>query len=82
MSSTAEIAEMRQLSPTTVETHLSYYVGTGEIDITEFVPEDKQELIAAAITRYGRLSLKLIKDNLPEEISYGEIRMMVAFQSR
>lgn len=78
----AEIAESRQLAITTIETHLSYYITTGELDINEFVPEDKQELIAAAIAKYGRLSLKQLKDNLPEEISYGQIRMMAAFSGR
>ncbi len=74
----SEISEERQLAITTVETHLSYYITTGELDINEFVPDDKQELIAQAANKYGRLSLKLLKDNLPEEISYGEIRMGVA----
>ena len=78
----AEIAESRQLAVTTIETHLSYYITTGELDIHEFVPEDKQELIAAAIVKFGRLSLKQLKDNLPEEISYGEIRMMAAYSDR
>ena len=81
-NSIADIATGRQLSPMTIETHLSYYITTGELDIDEFVPADKQELIEAAVTQYGRLSLKLIKDNLPEEISYGEIRMMIAHLSR
>lgn len=78
----AEIAESRQLAISTIETHLSYYITTGELDINEFVPEDKQELIAAAISKYGRLSLKQLKDNLPEEISYGQIRMMAALSDR
>jgi ATP-dependent DNA helicase RecQ len=75
----SEIAAERELALTTIETHLSYYVGTGDLDINEMVKEDKQELIAAAAIKYGRLSLKLLKDNLPDGISYGEIRMMVAY---
>ncbi len=74
----SEIATERSLALTTIETHLSYYITTGELDVNIFVKPDKQELIAAAVIKYGRLSLKLLKDNLPEEISYGEIRMMVA----
>ncbi len=80
--SIADIAAERQLAVTTIETHLSYYITTGELDINDFVPYDKQELIEPAVNQYGRLSLKLLKDNLPEEISYGEIRMMVAHLSR
>ena len=77
----AEIAAERQLALTTIETHLSYYIASGELDVNEFVPADKQELIAEAIGKYGGLSLKLLKENLPEEISYGEIRMMAAQRS-
>jgi ATP-dependent DNA helicase RecQ len=75
----SEIAAERELALTTIETHLSYYVGTGDLDVNELVKEEKQELIAAAAIKHGRLSLKLLKDNLPEGISYGEIRMMVAY---
>jgi ATP-dependent DNA helicase RecQ len=61
-----------------IETHLSYYVGTGELDIDTMVAPDKQELIKEAAARFGRLSLKLLKDNLPEEISYTDIKMVLA----
>ena len=80
--SVTEISAARQLALTTVETHLSYYVSTGELEIHEFVNRDKQEMIEEAITKYGSLSLKVLKDNLPENISYGEIRMMVAYLTR
>ena len=80
--SVTEISAARQLAVTTVETHLSYYVSTGELEIHEFVNRDKQEMIEEAITKYGSLSLKVLKDNLPENISYGEIRMMVAYLAR
>jgi ATP-dependent DNA helicase RecQ len=73
-----EVAAERSLAITTIETHLSYYITSGELDVNDFVPPDKQELIASATEKYGRLSLKLLKDNLPEEISYMEIRMTVA----
>jgi ATP-dependent DNA helicase RecQ len=80
--SISEIAEDRGFSMMTIETHLSYYVSTGEIDINEFVSTDKQEQITAAANKYGRAGLKLLKDNLPGNISYMEIKMMVAALSR
>jgi ATP-dependent DNA helicase RecQ len=73
-----EVSAERSLTITTIETHLSYYITSGELDVNDFVSLDKQELIASATEKYGRLSLKLLKDNLPEEISYMEIRMTVA----
>ena len=76
-----EIALERKLSATTIESHLSYYISTRELNVDDFIPKYKQDLIAEALTSYGRLSLKLLKDHLPEEISYGEIRMMLAHLS-
>ena len=61
-----EIAAERQLSIVTIEGHLSFYITNGELDIKDFVPADKQELIEVAVFQYGRLSLKLLKENLPE----------------
>lgn len=76
--SISEIAAERGFSLMTIETHLSHYVTTGEIDVNEFVSQDKQELITEAANKYGRMGLKLLKDNLPGNISYMEIKMMVA----
>ncbi|NCI52120.1 DNA helicase RecQ [Sediminibacterium roseum] len=76
--SVREIAGERSLSITTVETHLSHFVTTGELDVNDFVSPRKQELIASATEKYGRLGLRLLKDNLPEEISYLEIKMTIA----
>lgn len=77
-----DIAAERSFSPMTIETHLSYYVTTGEIEVSEFVTPDKQDLIREAAEKYGALSLKLLKDNLPENISYTEIKMMLAGLAR
>ncbi|MBV9987742.1 MAG: DNA helicase RecQ [Chitinophagaceae bacterium] len=76
-----EIAAMRSLSVTTVEGHLSFYVASGELDLDEFVSKDKQIMIRKAMEKFGMLSLRLLKDNLPNYYSYKEIRMMVAYHS-
>lgn len=73
-----EIAAERGLAVTTIETHLAYYISTGELKLESFVSHQKEQLIRAAIEKYGRLSLKLLKDNLPDNISYGEIRFVAA----
>lgn len=72
------IAAQRVLSPNTIESHLAYYVSTGVLDIDKLVPADKRELINQSIQRYGKGSLKQLKENLPEEISYGEIKLTIA----
>lgn len=76
--SIAEIAFERKLSVGTVESHISYFAGLGEIDITSFISKDKQEIIRSALLRFGKASVKTLKENLPENVSYGEIRMMMS----
>lgn len=80
--SIANIAEERQLSVTTIENHLGYYINSGELDINELVNPDKQDRIAETFVRLGGSSLKALKDQLPAGISYGEIKWMVAFLTR
>jgi hypothetical protein len=53
-------------------------VGNGDIDINKMVSEQKQLLIKEAAKIYGRESFKTLKENLSEDISYGEIRMVIA----
>ena len=74
----ASIAKERNLSASTIDGHLAYFVGTGEIDINELVITEKQKLIVAAIAKHGTTSHKTLIDNLPTEISYGELRMVIA----
>ncbi len=81
-STLPEIAAARGFSLMTIEAHLSHFVTTGELDVNEFVSEEKQEMIRAAANKYGRLGLKMLKDNLPDRINYLEIKMTVAALNR
>ena len=71
------IAEERGLSTTTIENHLSYYIVKGQLSLDEFVKQSHQDLIKKAAEKFGRLSLRKLKDNLPDSISYGAIRMVL-----
>ena len=73
-----EIATTRMLSNITIETHLSYYISIGELAVEQFIEPYQKKLVEEAITKFGSTSLKKLKDNLPEEISYGNIRMVEA----
>lgn len=72
------IAQQRMLSSNTIESHLAYYVSTGVLEIDKLVPADKRELINQSIQRFGKNSLRQLKESLPEEISYGEIKLTIA----
>ncbi|SJZ65903.1 DNA helicase RecQ [Sediminibacterium ginsengisoli] len=73
-----EIAKARGLSTVTVESHLVYYVLTGDISVSEFVSPAKQALIEEKLRELGTQRLKMIKEQLPDNISYAEIKMMIA----
>jgi ATP-dependent DNA helicase RecQ len=74
-----EIAEERSLSPNTIESHLSYFVTSGDLEIDDLVDAGKQKTIHEAIEKFGASNgLKVLKENLPEEITYGEIKMVLA----
>jgi hypothetical protein len=74
------VAKERSLTIGTIEGHLSHFVANGTLDISEFVSVDKQLLIADAIKIHGSLSHKTLIENLPENISYGQIKMVLALQ--
>ena len=76
--SIAEIAAERNLATTTIERHLASFIASKQINIDDLVSAEKQKLIKEAIAIHGRLSTKTLKENLPEDISYGEIRMVMA----
>ncbi|MCW3123379.1 MAG: recQ [Flavipsychrobacter sp.] len=81
--SVAEIADQRRLSPMTIETHLSVFVATGEIDISKFVSNSKLSQILSVIKSSGQThALKPIKDLLSDDYTYGEIRMAMEYYKR
>ena len=73
-----EIAFERNINATTVEGHLAYFIELDELDISNLLSTNKINPIKLAIEKFGRESTKTIKENLPDNISYGEIRMVLA----
>ena len=70
-----EISEERKLSQVTVENHLIYCARAGfEINYPDFFSAEKEELILKAIEKIGGEKLKPIKEALPDEITYTEIK--------
>ncbi|RCH55727.1 DNA helicase RecQ [Mucilaginibacter hurinus] len=78
----AEIAAGRGLSPITVEGHLTYYIQTGELDVNDFVAEDKIPAIKDAIESYGAERLAPLKEVLGSDYSYTEIKAVVSWLNR
>jgi ATP-dependent DNA helicase RecQ len=76
-----EIAKERNLSTNTIEGHLATFIASKQINIDDFVSNQKQKLIKEAIKIHGTSGTRNLKDNLPEDISYGEIRMVMAAET-
>jgi len=77
-----EIASERSLAVTTIEGHLSYFVQTGDIDVLEFVREEKIPVIKDVIESYGYEKLSPLKEVLGDDYSYGEIRAVIGWMNR
>ena len=75
--SVAEIAAIRNLAASTIENHLAFYIEKGKIKVIELVSQEKIQQIEKAIQLHGDLSLSVLKNELGEEISYGEIRLVI-----
>lgn len=70
-----EIAKERSLATTTVESHLVDYAKLGfEINYRDFVSEEKEKAIINVYKEIGGNKLKPIKEALPEDITYTEIK--------
>jgi PIF1-like helicase/Helix-turn-helix domain/HRDC domain/UvrD-like helicase C-terminal domain len=78
----AEIADERGFAPSTIEGHLSFYVGTGELDILQLVNERKVVEIEAYIKSHPDLLYSDIKNHFGERVSYGEIRLVHAMMGK
>jgi ATP-dependent DNA helicase RecQ len=81
--SVEEIAQERNLKPSTIVNHLAELVETGEdIDVDALIQPGHQETIVAAIQQVEGEALKPVKELLGDEYSYEEIRLVKALLRR
>ncbi len=82
--SVAEIADQRQLKPTTIEAHLADLIECGEaIELDALVSPERQAVIEKALGKFAdQLALKPAYDYLAGAYSYGELRLVRAHQRR
>jgi len=76
-----QIADERKLSVTTIEQHLAYYVGTGEIPVSEFVSQEITDLIAGCFEGTEELRIGPVKEALGDRVSWSEIRFVASHLS-
>jgi len=74
-----EIAQTRNLKPGTIIQHLCFLIEKGkEVDINKFVDDKKQKLIRQTAKKVGTDTLTPIKEKLGDEITWDEIRLVLA----
>lgn len=71
-----EIADKRGMSMSTVESHLTGFILSGEVKAEQLIPKSKLKEILAAFKKIGHAkALKAAKDMLGDDFSYGELRI-------
>jgi hypothetical protein len=75
----AEIASLRNFAVSTIEGHLAHFISKGILSVHELVQKEKFILIEPHLENFeSGSSIIPIKQKLGDEISYGEIRMVLA----
>jgi hypothetical protein len=77
-----EIAEERGMVISTIEGHLSHYITSGELDVHDFIHQDKLQEIIDAIMELDTDQMGPVKNHLGDHYSYGEIRMAMAYYKK
>ena len=74
-----EIAAERSLTVGTVENHLAQFVKTGELEVDEVVSTQHQKIIRGIIKSFNKAySLSDVKNLLPGDYTYAEIKLVIA----
>lgn len=76
-----EIAEERSMVQSTIEGHLAYFVGTGEIDILQLVDEEIVGQITTFCKENETTQTGSIKASLGDNVSYGQIKLVQAYMN-
>uniref|UniRef100_UPI003216D70B helix-turn-helix domain-containing protein n=1 Tax=uncultured Draconibacterium sp. TaxID=1573823 RepID=UPI003216D70B len=74
-----EIAKERALTKNTIESHLAHYVKLGELDISQFLEEEKLKKITAYFEKAESKSFGEAKAHFGDEVDYGELRMGLSY---
>lgn len=77
-----EVAKERKLSLNTIFSHINQYISEENkidfsIDFSVFVNKEDELIISEAIKNVGCARLKAIKENVPDNITYDQIKVMV-----
>lgn len=78
----AEISMERNLAYTTIESHLSSFIPTGEISVFEMIQQQKLDVILdILINDEAATTSAYIKNKLPDDYTFGEIRAAMTYHN-
>lgn len=77
-NSIEEIAEARNFAISTIQSHLSEYIQSGELDINGCLPKEKIELISDYFIETEDARFGPAREVLGDEITYGDLKMVYA----
>ncbi|HWJ91967.1 MAG TPA: helix-turn-helix domain-containing protein, partial [Flavisolibacter sp.] len=72
-----EIAALRNMASSTIESHLAVFVSNGEVDAAELIDAEKLNVILKVIQAEGTTSAGLLKSKLGDSYSFYEIRVAI-----
>ncbi|RPH28654.1 MAG: helicase [Bacteroidales bacterium] len=75
--SIVEIASERKMALSTIEGHLAHYVGTGELDISNFLTQEKIDQISKYFISNKSKSLSNAKAEFGDKVSYFELKFVL-----
>ncbi|WP_276479447.1 helix-turn-helix domain-containing protein [Paraflavitalea pollutisoli] len=76
------IAAQRGMAISTIEGHLIQFIASGELEVSQLVPEHKIGPILLALKETGGHSSTPVKEKLGDDYSYGEIKAVMQYKSR
>ncbi|MDI6726998.1 MAG: helix-turn-helix domain-containing protein, partial [Smithellaceae bacterium] len=75
--SVQDIATERNMAASTIEGHLSHFVGTGQLPVEKLVPAEKIARIADYFSQTDNTWAGAAKTALGDDVSYGEINCVL-----
>jgi len=72
-----EIAEERGFAISTIEGHLSYFVGAGELSVFDFISAEKVDIITTWHKKHGPAFVGEMKMALGDQVTYGDLRFVM-----
>lgn len=73
-----EIAKERDLTKNTIEGHLAKFVATGELNITDIIPQEKYDRLKKLLDSTKVEGITEMKKVAGDDYSWGELRMVLA----